>query len=312
MTGSRERWNRPLKVAMAGSGLVLAVLAAFMTWSMATASGHDERGPRFCQRNPVKDYLAAVKQVVPLHEVPVSRKLPFAPQGLLVYAYPESPLVGRGAVGFGIADEAVNWPRHLDWIVSASLSRVSAKGRVLKVIRRKTRRIGTRRLNINENLGPRFAVPGAPAYYRVDISFKTFRGDVLGTYAEYSRVMKPRFDVDMRINDSVVEPGQVLRARLENLGTEPVLAELDVSVEKREGPEWRSVARVNNRGRVVDARAFVYGGYAGRCFAYRIPRDAGEGEYRITERLRRYLIEDEGEGWGKGAAFRVRAQPSGD
>src|SRR6476660_8036131 len=127
MSSPRKQWNW----TVARSAFALAILAAFMTWSMATASGHDERGRGFCQPNPVKDYLAAVKHVAPLHEVPASRKLPFAPRGLLVYAYPESPLVGRGAVGFGIADEAVNWPRHLNWIVSASLSRVSANGRVL-------------------------------------------------------------------------------------------------------------------------------------------------------------------------------------
>ncbi len=283
-----------------------------MAWSMATASGHVERGRGFCQRDLVKDYLAAVEHAAPLNEVPASRKLPFAPRGLLVYPYPESPLVGRGAVGFGIADEAVNWPRHLNWTASASLSRVSANGRVLKVLRRKTRRLGTRKLNRDPNFGPRFGVPGAPAYYRAEIAFKSLKGDVLGAYARYFRVMKPRFEVDMRINDSVLEPGQVLRARIENLGTEPVSAELVVSVAKREGPGWGLVTRIYPNHRVIDGRARVSGGYAGHCFTYRIPQDAGEGQYRITEGLRRYLKEEKGEGRVLGAGFSVRAQPSSD
>lgn len=91
-------------------------------------------GQRFCGADPVKDYLKTVKRAAPLHELPASRKLPFAPQGVLVYPIGESPLAGPSAVGFGLADEAINWPRRLDWILKASLFEVNAKGRVLEVV----------------------------------------------------------------------------------------------------------------------------------------------------------------------------------
>lgn len=285
--------------------VVVGALGILMAWGMAMASGHDQQERGFCQRGPVKDYLAKLQRVAPLHKIPASRKLPFAPRGVLVYPLAESPLVGRGAVGFGLADEAFNWPRRLNWVVDASLIRVSGEGRALGLVSRKIQRLGTRRLNGDRNFGPRFAVPGAPAYYRVDISFKSVNGDVLGAYGEYFRVMKPRYEMEMTLSDSVVAPGQVLRARLKNLGTEPVLAEKAMTVEKREGPLWVPVATVYDGGRRADGSVFVFGGKAGPCFAYRVPEDVGEGQFRISERLRRYLNEEKGRGRGVGAEFKV-------
>ncbi|HEU4739954.1 MAG TPA: hypothetical protein VFS54_12865 [Solirubrobacterales bacterium] len=271
------------------------------------AQGEDRS---FCQQDPTKDYLAGVERAAPLHRIPASRKLPFAPRGVLVYPIGERPLVGPGAVGFGLADEAINWPRHLNWVLSASLVRVSAEGLPLKILARKKQRLGTRRLNGDRNFGPQFPVPGTPAYYRVDISFKTFDGDLLGAYSEYFRVMKPRFDVDMTVSDRLVRPGQVLRARLKNLGTEPVWTESVVTIEKREPAQWVPVDWVWRDGRVVDARVLVPGGQPGHCFTWKVPADMEGGQFAIVQKLRRSLKDKKGEGVAIAARFKVAGAES--
>jgi hypothetical protein len=237
----------------------------------------------------IRDYLAHVKSAAPVHGPPESGVLPFAPRGISLQRLSHGPQVGRGLVGFAFRDEAINYPRRLNWIIKATLSKISANGNVLKVVSRKTERIGIRKVDYDTVTGQRFTVPGDPAYYRIDLNFADVQGRNLGNYSEYVRVMKAKFQVAMTLSDSKVMPGSLIQARIENRGTEPVLAELNVVIEQHNGTEWIEIAPIYRNGKVVYGRAYVWGGETGPCFTYKVPSDLSSGHFRVTEGIRRSL-----------------------
>lgn len=269
-------------------GLAAVVVYAGLPIGANGATTH--YGEHACdERVQVKDYLAPIEEAAPVRGVPESGVLPFAPPGLSLQRLGNGPQVGPGRIGFAFHDEALNWPRRLNWVIKARLVKVNAKGHVMKVVRRKTERIGTRKIEYETVTGQRFGVPGNPALYRVDLDFENIQGRKLGRYSEYFRVMKGRYQVIMTLSDTQVAFGQTLRARIENLGTEPVTADLGLAIEKRDGNRWVHLATVYDRGKRVDGRTYVFGGETGPCFSYKVPADLGSGTFRVSEEIRRYL-----------------------
>ena len=267
-----------------------AALALCMVLPVGAGNASTQSGINACeQRVQIKDYLAHVKKVAPVRSVPESGKLPFAPRGVSLQRLGNGPNVGATTLGFALYDEAINWPRRLNWVIKATLVKVNTNGKVLKFVERKTERIGTSKLEDEAITGQRFDVSGNPAYYRVNLDFENFRGRKLGSYSEYFRVMKPRYRAVMTLSDEEVRPGQTIRARIENLGTELILAEVNVAIERHDGTQWTRVATVYRGGKALDASAYVFGGETGPCFTFGAPVDLGSGQFRVTETIRRHL-----------------------
>jgi len=256
-------------------------------------SGHDAAeaapGSASCKREVVKDYLAPLSQGRPAQKVPPSGELPFGPQGIRFFRISNGPTVDGGGIGFYLADVVTNQRRHLNWVIRTTLVKVNATGRPVGVIDRKVDHIATRNIEEGPRGRQRFHVSATPANYRVDITFEKRSGEKLGSYSEYFRVMKARYKVVMTLSDSAVVPGQMIRARIENLGTEPNAAELNIAIEQYDGTRWIMRDKVYPGGKVFDGSTYVSGGESGPCFNYKLPADLGYGKFRVTEEIRRYL-----------------------
>jgi hypothetical protein len=246
-------------------------------------------GSASCKREVAKDYLAPLSQGQPVRKVPASGMLPFGPPGLRLFRIGNGPTVNGGAVGFYLADVVTKQRRHLNWVIKTTLVKVNATGQPVGVIDRKVDHIATRNIEDGPRGRQRFHVSANPSNYRVDITIERRSGEKLGSFGEYFRVMKAKYKAVMRVSDGDVVPGQTIRARIENLGTEPIAAGLSVSIDWHDGTQWIRLDKVYRGGKVFDGRIYVSGGETGPCFNYKVPANLGYGKFRVTEEIRRYL-----------------------
>ena len=192
-------------------------------------------------------------------------------------------------MGFGFRDEAVQHRRQLDWIVESELSKVSSRGRVLSSVDVKRRRIGSIEAgNIKSFL---HRVSGNPAYYRVDIRFfRLGTGRLLGEYSTYARVMKPRVNLRVAVDNPSVLPGTLVTARLINLGTVAFSSpsfEYGFVVERFTGETWMHVPANPPRERGGKERKLLRRQRLGPgmelrgCLRYLVPEDQAPGLFRF-------------------------------
>ncbi len=258
----------------------LVALAGVLAAVPSTASAYPN-----CGRSTVaRDYLAQLKRVAPIKQVPTwegptSRQLPFAPPGLHLRVIGVGLIVGSGEVGFTL-DNFLG-ARRLDWIIESELVKVTAKGRAIQSLGVKRRGIGTFKGDTVIELLHR--VSAAPAYYRIDIRFVRRDTDlIVGQYSSYTRVMKPRVDLRVRIDTPAVAPGEVARATLLNLGTVPLITpsyDYGFSVQAFTGERWMHVPDNPPRRSPKPRRewAFSAGLENHSCLRYLVPSDQAPG-----------------------------------
>lgn len=238
----------------------------------------------------VRDFLKPLRKMAPIQEPPASGKLPFAPKGMNLETKGSGLIVGGGLVGFGFRDEAVQQVRHLNWIVETRLMKVDGSGDV-------TSRLGVRRRKVGSIEGDsiggfRLRVSGVPAFYRVDISFfRSGTHDLLGEYSTYARVVRPKADLRVVVETPSVLPGDLVTAKLVNMGTLPVRSEpydYGFDVEALSGENWSSVPENPRRGRVPRGRLtprptqFLGAGMQVRgCLRYLVPTNQVPGIFRF-------------------------------
>jgi hypothetical protein len=111
----------------------------------------------------------------------------------------------------------------------------------------------------------------------VDIAFRDAAGHLLGAYAEYLQVVRPRLDVRLGLSQQRVRPGDALKARVENFGTKEIGYGRGYVLERQERDRW--VKFLQRKGFASQSVAFA--GVAGRCRGVPIPSTAPGGRYRV-------------------------------
>ncbi|MDQ3725744.1 MAG: hypothetical protein M3335_07655 [Actinomycetota bacterium] len=212
--------------------------------------------------------------------------LPFGPRNMSIYQSAFSRvIVGKGGgFGYRFFDETYGRREQvrLDWSVGTSLSRIDRRGRVLRQVSSEEQLLGVVR-EIGE-LDFWLDTPGRFGLYRYDIEFRDQgSGEVLGSYSEYLRVVKPTYHAGLAVNRRHVRPGQRVFARVENRGTSWVEFGVPYAVQRFEGGRWVG----QDLG--IDAwplpLIYMGSGLTGECMPYRVPADASPGRYRFVKSL---------------------------
>lgn len=292
----RGAWSKGKGGVMVGTGrvrggfwcAVVAMIVASLSISVyAPPSSATTVGSPSCGRTVVlRDFLAPLVKMPPVRRVPSSGKLPFGPAGLNLRS-DGGLVVGPGSAGFSFSDEAIEQRRNLQWRVEAFLFRVSNTGNATSSPQATlSRRLGVVK-DGNEIEGFYFDLPGIPAYYRVDLQIRALEdGRLLGRFAEYVRVMRPKVDLRVQVDEpTTVTRGETVHARLKNFGTVPVESASYVfgfNIWRHDGSRWRLVAENPPRGPVPKRMQILPAGAERRgCLRYRVPDDAPLGRYRF-------------------------------
>jgi len=267
------------------STLLVAFLAILFAHVVrASAIEMHAYGKSWCKGVSVHDYRAPLDALSPVQHPP--EQLPFGPHKLNLYSTAFSPvIVGKGGFGYGFFDETYRHRTlHLNWEVSARLSRIDRRGEPVQVVRTRTLRLA----DISdpaEEIDLWLRVPAGPALYRYDLEFHDLQsGELLGSYSEYLRVVRRTFHARIAVNRPSFHPGQTAYARVENPGTEGIFFGLDYDVQRFNAGRWVHYPSGHSGGWLLIG-LLMGSGESGWCMRFHVPATAEPGWYRFVKDL---------------------------
>jgi hypothetical protein len=257
-----------------GAFVALLVLAA-VGGGPSTAAASETTEPAFCKSEVLHDYLAPLKQMPKLRELPYRARGEIRFRGAYIGASGPSLAVSGGSAGYQL-----QWDTNPRWTISVTFAQVNSRGKVIRWMGERRFRLG--RLAPATIVEPHIALPGAPATYRTTLVIRSHSGRKLAMFGNYYRVVKPRVDARLVPDAAIHRPGDTLFARLENPGATVVLFGAEFFVEKLEGEDW--VPAPEAPGPFPTGLQFVAAGVTSRhCTIFPIPASMPAGRYRLRE-----------------------------
>lgn len=221
-----------------------------------------------------------------------SRNLPVPPYGAgslpigsadvgIKMAQNRSLVLDGGAVGFALTNQR---KRSVDVPADAylRLTRVTRGGRILGVVRRRKKRIGT--IDASGTVPLSFRVGARPSIFRVDVWFRGARGAKLGHYADYFRSAKRTVEVKLALGSEEYRPSETLTMRLEDLGTTTITFGEAFELQRFNGSEWMSSPFVPTAW-PAELLGLGPGGIQD-CQRFALPSDIQLGRYRALKKYR--------------------------
>jgi len=243
------------------------------------------RADSFCGQSIIHDYLKPLKELPTLRGEPTKQQLPFAPRNLFFGPIGQGALIvsnstaGKQEVGYFL-DYTPTSPhptgRHLNWVVTAKLSRIDSTGRVLQRIGFKQ----VRGIRFHSSHVLSFELSEEPALYRLEVVFRDGSGKRLGRFGRYLRAVESHSDVRFTLAQSAYHAGETVLPRLENEGTDRLLYGLGYSIEQFDGVNWTPTS--------LGPKIFLAIGLASSpgeavsCWGFKIPAETSPGKYRLS------------------------------
>lgn len=281
--------------------LCIALAAALGVGSPPSASAVTyETAPAFCAGAVVRDYLAPLKGLPELRRPSPAGLTGIGRSNLLLKTAPRLA-VGADAIEYWFTLRNPKRPVRLGWTVTATLSRVDAKGRAVERIARSRRRVST--VTATDSPGGRLAVNAVPATYRLLLAISGKQGTEIARYGSYHRAEQRHYESRLGLNTASYRPEQTVFARVENLGTESVTFGASYAIQRLEGSRW--VDAPESPRRFIMPLYRLGAGTAGRCHRFWIPPTMPTGRYRMTKRI---AVGGEGRSLGETEPARLTAE----
>lgn len=257
------------------------MLLAISLAPVAAAAELSEPEPPFCQPETVHDYLAPLERMPKLHAPPESGQLGFGPANLR-FSFHQPLLVGIGTPGFDLSLFKRSPSVHPRWEVTATLSEVDWKGRVLKVVDEARRKVTT--VNRERGGGVDFEVGADPGVYRLTVVFQSRTGQKLGGFGTYYRVVPLTRHARLGLDANSYQPEGTVLARVEDFGTTAVAYGVPYVIERFEGDTWMK-APESPPGPWIMPLLFSLRGASGPCNSFQIPASMPPGLYRMKKEV---------------------------
>lgn len=273
----RRGFARAFTPPRGASALLLALALIAIPLASALAGGGPP--PKRCPRETIHDYLAQTRAFPKLNRFPVG-ELPgrFGPAGLFTSPPPELPNIGQ-VLGPSFSFLGAGSRASLDLRLTFTLTRLSGRGRpqgnpVVKRVRLRSISASERTLGVR--------VSGRPALYRIEMEARDGSGRALGTYGQYSRVVRRKRDSRLLLGKRSLRPGDTTSIGIAELGTGFLVFRPHYSVEAFDGVGWAPTAiqaRVPSDLEIPLADS----GTAAVCSKLAIPAGTPPGRYRISQ-----------------------------
>lgn len=240
----------------------------------------------FCTAPGPRNYAEPLAKLPQIKKLPAKTKdlahLPFGPKSLAIYTWdPSTVLVNGGLYAIGFYDEDLSRELlSLNWTISAQVRSLTGSGVVRDTTDETMIEIGS----FNDARQPllELQIPEAAGFYRIDMQFATKAGELLGSYSEYLRVVRPTIYVRLGMSRRHFRHNQMVAFRMENVGTARVGYGGDYWVARATPTGWKGIDQLNHRS-MLNYYSYVDAGQAGRCNVFRIPADLPQGLYRVSK-----------------------------
>jgi hypothetical protein len=250
--------------------LLLSLLALVLVASPAPAAAAEPE-PAFCESKVLHDYLAPLKRMPKLRELPFRRRAEPLFRGVRIGASGPTLAVSGGSAGYQL-----QWDANPKWDVEVTLARVNGRGKVV-------RRIGQRHLRLGALAPavitePHFRLPGKPAIYRSTLAIHSSTGRKLAEFGNYYRVIRPTVHTRLVLDADAYRPGGTLYARIENPGAAFILFGGEFTIDKLEGEGWVPTSEFPTGLQYV-----APGPTSPHCTVFPIPSGMAPGRYRLSQ-----------------------------
>jgi Big-like domain-containing protein len=252
------------------ASLAVLLIALFVPSGLALAA---EPEPRFCRSQTLHDYLAPLKRMPKLRELPYRARGEGRFRGARVGASGPSLAISGGSAGYQL-----QWDDNPKWDITVTLARVNWRGKVVQQLGQRHVRLG--QLAPAVITEPHFALPGKPGAYRSTLVIRSSSGRKLAEFGNYYRVIRPTVHNRLATDASAYRPGSTLFARLENPGATIVLFGEEFFVEKLEGEEW---VPLPGTPFPTGLRFVAAGTTSNHCTVFPIPDSTAPGKYRLSQ-----------------------------
>lgn len=275
---------------------VLAGLCLAVVWSVLSAfsidasfSGAAELSATRCPVAPTRDFSAPLRRFPSVRQLPPGGELPFGPPDAALSSLSGSVQAGRGRVGYSLGlNRRPPLKRRLGWQIELRVLKLDWRGNERRLFAERRMSLGVDQEVGVEDIAISAPVPGAPAYFRLDIALRKKSGAILGRFSEYVRVVPATVNVRLLLSANVVKPNEAVLSRAQNRGSVSVAITVgNLRLERRTEAEWKVVppkAPPSWSGGPLGI-GLVPGGALGFCEAVRIPPQAEPGAYRLSERF---------------------------
>jgi hypothetical protein len=263
--GGASKGHRTYVALLSSLALILLALP-----SAAAALGSE---PAFCESTTLHDYLAPLKRMPKLRELPYRARGEGRFRGVRVGASGPSLAVSGGSAGYQL-----QWDANPKWDVTVTLARVNWLGKVVQQLGQRHLRLGALAPALIEE--PHFALPGRPAFYRTTLVIRSHSGRKLAEFGNYYRVIRPTVHTRLALIAPTYRPGTILFARVENPGAAFVLFGQEYAIEKPEGESWVPILEAQF---VIPLYYVAPGVTSSHCIPFSIPTTMPTGRYRLSQ-----------------------------
>jgi hypothetical protein len=262
------RVSRGVSTALA----LLATVGLVAAAAPGPAAAADE--PAFCATRTLHDYLAPLKRMPKLRELPFRRKGEGRFRGVEIETSGPSLAVDGGSGGY-----LIQWDKNPGWYITVSLAQVRRDGSVGVDIGRANLRLAT--LAPIVSIEPHFALPDRPGFYRSTLVIRAPSGHKLARFGNYYRVIRPRIDMRLTTEAPSYRPGDEVFARLEDPGIAYALFGEESALEVLQGETWGPVPEVSPIS--TPLQSVGPGTTSAHCVAFTVPASAPAGRYRLAQ-----------------------------
>jgi hypothetical protein len=259
---------RLVRQAVVLTGVVLALLA----WS-----GNAEAS--FCGSSVARDFEAPLRSLPP--ENPLPKQLPFAPgiEASLGLRWGDDGRLLNSSQPFSLELRSET-NVDLNWTVKMQVSHPSQDGSAGALVSLLSAGVSTVSAGVPVDLFQQALSPGT---FRIEVDFFDAEGSLLGSYFEYVQVVPQTLKARIAVDRQVVAPGERLRVKIENLGTEPIGYGYFYALQRYDHGRWRQAPQVDH---FYASLSNLPAGRAGRCQTVPIFETAEPGRYRILKKIR--------------------------
>jgi hypothetical protein len=262
---------------MSARAIALWAVAGWLVASVACTASVAEAS--FCPPRVIRSYAPPLKQMRPLVQPPAGGDLPSRPGGVKLRMLGGGDTqVGGGRIGFYLEGHSGH-PAKLDAVIKSRLVVVDQHGRPKGAGRARMRRVKTVVSPMRVDLG--FRVGEAPRLYRVDVRAREFEGKRLWSYSEYIRVVPRTVAVRLGLSAGSYHLGDVVRFRLENVGSAEIFFGYEFALEMWNGSAWSMSPGAPDSFEQIGLA--IGGGRAERCQRIQLPANLPPGRYRISK-----------------------------
>jgi hypothetical protein len=262
------------------TALAVLLVVRVMSAGATPPSTNDNGGrPDFCDaQEQARDF--GFSRLPPIHEADERTDgQELGHPGVSIFSGVDEVRTRSAPFGFRFGKSSAANPRFGHWTVTGTLWELDARGGSAREVGH-TGMVVTP-TNLQNQPLVALTPPRRHGFYRFDLRIIA-HDKTIGSYSTYMKHVAPSSRARLRLDQQIVQPGEGIRWRIENLGTEQIDYGEEFDVQRKQERKWTHVKGFGE-GLWGLVTLILEPGVAGECEGQHLPSTLAPGRYRIVQ-----------------------------